>query len=216
MQSKQEQKKKYHGNVYGVDSEYTIPKSIEENYEKIDDLLRTIKVVDPAVGSGAFPVGMMNEIVKARSILSIYFDSERDVSEIKRECIENSLYGVDIMPSAVDICQLRFWLSLVVDELDRKKIKPLPNLDNKIMCGNSLLEEFEGVKLFDDSLLGEEVKDIRPELDRIEKEIKELNLKAGEIILGKSKGSIDDIKKEIKKLEFLFPPVYSEAVTGGV
>ncbi|HOI19268.1 MAG TPA: Eco57I restriction-modification methylase domain-containing protein [Candidatus Woesearchaeota archaeon] len=197
----QEHKKKYHGNVYGVDSEYTIPKSIEENCEKIDDLLRTIKVVDPAVGSGAFPVGMMNEIVKARSILSIYFDSERDVSEIKRECIENSLYGVDIMPSAVDICQLRFWLSLVVDELDRKKIKPLPNLDNKIMCGNSLLEEFEGVKLFDDSLLGEEVKDIRPELDRIEKEIKELNLKAGEIILGKSKGSIDDIKKAIKKLE---------------
>lgn len=197
----QEHKKKYHGNVYGVDSEYTIPKSIEENYEKIDDLLRTIKVVDPAVGSGAFPVGMMNEIVKARSILSIYFDGDRDVSEIKRECIENSLYGVDIMPSAVDICQLRFWLSLVVDELDRKKIKPLPNLDNKIMCGNSLLEEFEGVKLFDDSLLGEEIKDIRPELDRIEKEIKELNLKAGEIILGKSKGSIDDIKKSIKKLE---------------
>jgi len=197
----QEHKKKYHGNVYGVDSEYTIPKSIEENYQLIDELLRTIKVVDPAVGSGAFPVGMMNEIVKARSILSIYFDTERDVSEIKRECIENSLYGVDIMPSAVDICQLRFWLSLVVDELDRKKIKPLPNLDNKIMCGNSLLEEFEGVKLFDDSLLGEEVKDIRPELDRIDKEIKELNLKAGEIILGKSKGSIDDIKKSIKKLE---------------
>jgi adenine-specific DNA-methyltransferase len=197
----QEHKKKYHGNVYGVDSEYTIPKSIEDNYEKIDELLRTIKVVDPAVGSGAFPVGMMNEIVKARSILSIYFETERDVSEIKRECIENSLYGVDIMPSAVDICQLRFWLSLIVDELDRKKIKPLPNLDNKIMCGNSLLEEFEGVKLFDDSLLGEEVKDIRPELERINEEIKELNLKAGEIILGKSKGSIDDIKKSIKKLE---------------
>jgi adenine-specific DNA-methyltransferase len=197
----QEHKKKYHGNVYGVDSEYTIPKSIEDNYEKIDELLRTIKVVDPAVGSGAFPVGMMNEIVKARSILSIYFEGERDVSEIKRECIENSLYGVDIMPSAVDICQLRFWLSLIVDELDRKKIKPLPNLDNKIMCGNSLLEEFEGVKLFDDSLLGEEVKNIRPELERINEEIKELNLKAGEIILGKSKGSIDDIKKAIKKLE---------------
>ncbi|MGE0792981.1 MAG: TaqI-like C-terminal specificity domain-containing protein [Candidatus Woesearchaeota archaeon] len=197
----QEHKKKYHGNVYGVDSEYTIPKSIEDNYEKIDELLKNIKVVDPAVGSGAFPVGMMNEIVKARSILSIYFEGDRDVSEIKRECIDNSLYGVDIMPSAVDICQLRFWLSLVVDELDRKKIKPLPNLDNKIMCGNSLLEEFEGVKLFDDSLLGEEVKDIRPELERIEKEIKELNLKAGEIILGKLKGSIDDIKKSIKKLE---------------
>lgn len=178
-----------------------LPKQIIKEHLLIDELLKNIKVVDPAVGSGAFSVGMMNEIVKARSILSIYFDGDRDVSEIKRECIENSLYGVDIMPSAVDICQLRFWLSLVVDELDRKKVNPLPNLDNKIMCGNSLLEEFEGVKLFDDSLLGEEVKDIRPELDRIEKEIKELNLKAGEIILGKSKGSIDDIKKSIKKLE---------------
>lgn len=197
----QEHKKKYRGNVYDVDTEHTIPKSIEDNYLIIDNLLKNIKVVDPAVGSGAFPVGMMTEIVKARSILSVYFDSERDVSEIKRECIENSLYGVDIMPSAVDICQLRFWLSLVVDELDRKKIKPLPNLDNKIMCGNSLLEEFEGIKLFDDSLLGEEIKDIKPVLDRINEEIKELNLKAGEIILGKSKGSIDNIKKAIKKLE---------------
>jgi len=178
-----------------------LPKSIIKEYLLIDNLLQNIKVVDPAVGSGAFPVGMMNEIVKARSILSIYFKTERDISELKRECIENSLYGVDIMPSAVDICQLRFWLSLVVDEIDRKKIKPLPNLDNKIMCGNSLLEEFEGVKLFDDSLLETEVKDIKPELDRIDKEIKELNLKAGKVILGKLKGSIDDIKKAIKKLE---------------
>ncbi|MDD3976377.1 MAG: Eco57I restriction-modification methylase domain-containing protein [Candidatus ainarchaeum sp.] len=197
----QEHKKKYHGKVYGVDSEYVIPKSIEENYQLVDELLRTIKVVDPAVGSGAFPVGMMNEIVKARSILSVYFETDRDISEIKRECIENSLYGVDIMPSAVDICQLRFWLSLVVDEVDRKKIKPLPNLDNKIMCGNSLLEEFEGMKLFDDLLLGEEIKDIKPELDRIDKEINSLYLQIGQIETGKSKANKEELKKSIKKLE---------------
>lgn len=87
-----------------------------------------------------------------------YVCAFKEVADLKRECIENSLYGVDIMPSAVDICQLRFWLSLVVDEVDKEKIKPLPNLDNKIMCGNSLLEEFEGVKLFDERLLGEETK----------------------------------------------------------
>jgi hypothetical protein len=69
------------------------------------------------------------------------------------------------------------------------------------MCGNSLLEEFEGIKLFDESLLTEETKDIRPELDKIDEEIKQLHLKAGEISLGKTDGSIEEIKKTIKKLE---------------
>jgi hypothetical protein len=57
----------------------------------------------------------------------------------KRQCIEHSLYGVDIDPGAVEIAKLRLWLSLVVDEDDIKNIKPLPNLDYKIVCGNSLL-----------------------------------------------------------------------------
>ncbi len=95
---------------------------------------------DPAVGSGAFPVGMMNEIVQARNILSVYLgDGDRNDYEFKRRCIEHSLYGVDIDPGAVEIAKLRLWLSLVVDEEDIKNIKPLPNLDYKIVCGNSLL-----------------------------------------------------------------------------
>ncbi|MEM5831657.1 MAG: TaqI-like C-terminal specificity domain-containing protein, partial [Candidatus Aenigmatarchaeota archaeon] len=57
----------------------------------------------------------------------------------KRHCIENSLYGVDIDPGAVEICKLRFWLSLIVDEEDFYNIKPLPNLDYKVVCGDSLL-----------------------------------------------------------------------------
>jgi len=57
----------------------------------------------------------------------------------KRHCIENCLYGVDIDSSAIDIAKLRFWLSLIVDEEDITKIKPLPNLDYKLICGNSLL-----------------------------------------------------------------------------
>lgn len=197
----QEQKKKYHGRTYDIDTRYIVPETIEKNYKQIDELLKNIKVVDPAVGSGAFPVGMMNEIVKARSILSIFFDNDRKVYDLKRSTVENCLYGVDIMPSAVDICKLRFWLSLIVDELDMKNIKPLPNLDHKIMCGNSLLEEFEGIKLFDDRLLGEEVKDIRPELNRLDNEIKELNLKIGKIVTGRIKGDIKEVKKEISKLE---------------
>jgi len=97
-------------------------------------------VCDPAVGSGAFPVGMMNEIVRARNVLSVYLDNgDRNDYEFKRRCIEHSLYGVDIDPGAVEIAKLRLWLSLVVDEEDIKNIKPLPNLDYKIVCGNSLL-----------------------------------------------------------------------------
>lgn len=200
--------------VEQLSNQLSLPKSIVGNKEQIDKLLKDIKVVDPAVGSGAFPVGMMNEIVKARSILSRFFSEERNIYDIKRECIEDSLYGVDIMPSAVDICQLRFWLSLIVDEDDKDKVKPLPNLDNKIMCGNSLLEEFEGVKLFDDSLLGEEIKDIRPELEKLDKEIAELNAKIGLIARGKEKGSIKEVEKDIRKLERKKDKIQSSEETG--
>jgi type II restriction/modification system DNA methylase subunit YeeA len=106
----------------------------------IDQKLADITVCDPAVGSGAFPVGMMGEIVRARNVLSTFVqDNTRTSYEFKRRCIEHSLYGVDIDPGAVEIAKLRLWLSLVVDEGDIKNIKPLPNLDYKIVCGNSLL-----------------------------------------------------------------------------
>ena len=97
----------------------------------------------------------MNEIVKARLVLNNYldFDKKRTAYHFKRHAIRNSLYGVDIDPGAVEIAKLRLWLSLIVDEEDIRQIKPLPNLDYKIMQGNSLLEEFEGVRLFDEKLI---------------------------------------------------------------
>lgn len=125
--------------------------SIRDNAATIDKWLAEITVCDPAVGSGAFPVGMMNEIVRARTLLSIFLDDKRrNDYEFKRRCIEHSLYGVDIDPGAVEIAKLRLWLSLVVDEEKMENIKPLPNLDYKIVCGNSLL----GVEkdLFNDQL----------------------------------------------------------------
>jgi hypothetical protein len=119
---------------------YKLPESIRQNAKLIDDKLADIKVCDPAIGSGAFPVGMMSEIVKTRNVLSAFIkDRHRAIYDFKRECIEKSLYGVDIDPGAVEIAKLRLWLSLVVDEDDIKNIKPLPNLDYKIVCGNSLL-----------------------------------------------------------------------------
>ena len=153
---------------------YKLPESIRINAEQIDRKLADITVCDPAVGSGAFPVGMMSEIVKARNILSVFMENKNNLSnspalskgdeerfertngtsyDFKRRCIEHSLYGVDIDPGAIEIAKLRLWLSLVVDEEDIKNIKPLPNLDYKIVCGNSLL----GVKknLFNNQLFSD-------------------------------------------------------------
>jgi len=116
-----------------------IPSEISENALQIVKKLEDIKVCDPAVGSGAFLVGMMSEIIRTINVLSKYKSGPyKSIYGLKRDCIENSLYGVDIDKGAVEIAKLRLWLSLVVDEDDIKKIKPLPNLDYKIVCGNSL------------------------------------------------------------------------------
>jgi hypothetical protein len=121
--------------------------SIKDNAQALDDALANIKVCDPSIGSGAFPVGMLTEIIKSRKVLELYLDKKQGVYELKRHCIQNSLYGVDIDPGAIEIAKLRLWLSLVVDEDDYNTIQPLPNLDYKIMQGNSLIEEFHGISL---------------------------------------------------------------------
>jgi len=132
----------------GTDSyKYQIDKSIRTNALLLDETLETIKICDPAIGSGAFPVGMMHEIVKARNVLETYLKTGKTAYSFKRHCIQESLYGVDIDPGAIEIAKLRLWLSLLVDEEDYLNIKPLPNLDYKIMQGNSLFEDFHGVSL---------------------------------------------------------------------
>ena len=100
----------------------------------------------------------MSEIVRARNVLSTFVqDKNRTPYEFKRRCIEYSLYGVDIDPGAVEIAKLRLWLSLVVDEDDIKNIKPLPNLDYRIMQGNSLISEFMGINFDTDTKMNEGV-----------------------------------------------------------
>lgn len=127
-----------------------MPPSIIKYAKLIDEKLEKIRVCDPAVGSGAFLVGMMSEVIRARNILTNYFparqsldtnglDNNRSIYDFKRHAIQNCLYGVDIDPGAIEIAKLRLWLSLIVDEENIKRIKPLPNLDYKIVQGNSLL-----------------------------------------------------------------------------
>ena len=115
---------------------------------KVYDLLRDVKVCDPAIGSGAFPMGVLNVLYHSRQVLYGFTKSMEPFSPaaVKREIIQNNIYGVDIEQGAIDIARLRFWLALVVDETQPE---PLPNLDFKIMQGNSLLEQFEGVDLKD-------------------------------------------------------------------
>src|SRR3989338_8789195 len=157
---------------------YKLPPSVRKNAKLIDEKLASIRVCDPAVGSGAFPVGMMNEIIRTRNALTPHIrgNGERSPYNFKRHAIQSCLYGVDIDPGAVEIAKLRLWLSLIVDEEDVKHIKPLPNLDYKIMQGNSLLEEYEGVKLFSDEPETEQTNfmEIVSESERMKKELKDL------------------------------------------
>lgn len=113
---------------------------IVANAKRIEALLDKVKICDPAIGSGAFPMGMLQEIFKAKTTLDLTLDK----AQVKKEIIRNNIYGVDLENGAVDIARLRFWLSLVVDE---EVPQPLPNLDYKIMQGNSLLERFDDIDL---------------------------------------------------------------------
>ncbi len=175
--------------IYGF-SVMQLPDSIYKNLKAIDDALADVRIADPAVGSGAFPMGMLSEIVKLRNIITEYMardlikkpefanwkhdqkvfsmvnierwklrNYQRNAYKLKQETIRNSIYAVDIEPSAVDIAKLRLWLTLVVeqeiDPNDSENDSPLtlPNLDCNIMCGNSLIDEFEGIDLSFDSVL---------------------------------------------------------------
>ncbi|WP_332020975.1 Eco57I restriction-modification methylase domain-containing protein, partial [Kaistella sp.] len=144
--------------------QYQLPESIRKNADLIDQKLSNIKICDPAIGSGAFPVGLLHELVNAMLVLKPHLSYDylteklkgfgfaqresisdsRYIYRLKRHIIQESIYGVDIDSSAIDIARLRLWLSLVVDEDDLDPIETLPNLDYKIVAGNSLIGLPEG------------------------------------------------------------------------
>ncbi|MEE0927221.1 MAG: Eco57I restriction-modification methylase domain-containing protein, partial [Bacteroidales bacterium] len=108
---------------------------------RFTQLLKEVKVCDPAIGSGAFPMGILYVLYHAIHHLHSYAEPHGnfDSTQTKRDIIQNNIFGVDIEQGAVDIARLRFWLALVVDA---DKPQPLPNLDYKITCGNSLLSRY--------------------------------------------------------------------------
>jgi len=112
-------------------------------------------VLDPAVGSGAFPLGMMQVILNVRQAVARregmkVSRGSLTISQWKRDIIANNLYGVDIKPEAIEIAKLRMWLSLVVDIPNIEDVEPLPNLDYKLMCGDSLISTIHGEQLIPD------------------------------------------------------------------
>lgn len=116
-------------------------KLIKKHSTEFHNALDSVKICDPAIGSGAFPMGLLHEIFTAKQTLHTFEHGNTktfDASGVKLNIIQNSIYGVDIEKGAVDIARLRFWLSLIVDE---EKPKALPNLDYKIVVGNSLVSK---------------------------------------------------------------------------
>ncbi len=168
-----------HHMEFDIEKNLEIPETIlsykknVNRLQEIDNLLANVKVVDPAVGSGAFPLGMLNEIIKARETITTYatidmngyqrltYRSSRNSYILKRETIRNSIFACDIEASATDITKLRLWLSLVIDNqiMDQEneelgyntKPRELPNLECNIICGNSLMDQFKGIPLITES-----------------------------------------------------------------
>ena len=136
-------------------------------YDYIIPLLKNIKICDPAVGSGAFLVSSANLLLefytffmktlsfqdlKYLSVEEIEGDKRpsKDLVSLKTSIVQNNLYGVDINPSAIEICELRLWLWIVqppssLDTIDIK-LSPLPNIEYNIREGNSLFGFTRGIK----------------------------------------------------------------------
>jgi len=130
--------------------------------KKIVGVLSQLRILDPACGSGAFPMGLLQLLVHVLRKLDpdnahwkdaklsvlppemreraeqVFRDESFDYTR-KLELIKDCIHGVDIQPAAIQISKLRFFLSLVIEQRDPDRIRPLPNLETKFVCANSLL-----------------------------------------------------------------------------
>jgi len=125
--------------------------------ERLVVQLKKMKILDPACGSGAFPMGMMQLLIKTYDRLG---GKKLDTYEYKLDILKNNIFGIDIEPMAVEISRLRAWLSVIVDENEISKVKPLPNLDFKFVCANSLVPILLKISM-DDMLVEATLQDIR-------------------------------------------------------
>lgn len=123
---------------------------------KISSALRSMRSLDPACGSGAFPLGLLQLLMQVHHRL----DPRLDPYKLKLSILQENIFGSDIEPMAVEISRLRSWLSLIVEETDRKKTEPLPNLDFNFVCSNSLVRLLD-MDLFTNSKIQVELHKLR-------------------------------------------------------
>jgi len=144
-------------------AESTITKS--NLWRSIRDVVDDILVVDPACGSGAFLVGMLLVLSEIMHIANTHLNIEKKDYEIKERIIERNLYGVDVMPWAIQCAELRLWLQLVVESdlsKNRLKLSPiLPNLDLNLRVGDSVVQQSGGIDIefdFKSAMLSKNIK----------------------------------------------------------
>jgi hypothetical protein len=123
---------------------------------KILGKLRDLKTIDPACGSGAFPLGMLQTLTKVH----LRLESSSDPYEVKLSILQNNIFGSDIEPMAAEISRLRAWLSLIIEAKSKKTIRPLPNLEFNFSVGNSLVRLPAG-ELFTDYTVEDDLDELR-------------------------------------------------------
>lgn len=162
-----------------------------------------LTVLDPAVGSGAFPMGMLHLLIKVYSRLDPKY--EKDIAGLKRNILSRSLYGVDIEQTAIEITRLRAWLSIVVDLPEGEPVEPLPNLEFKFVCANTLitLDTNKQSALTSDPELKQKLIDIRDEYYRTSSKAKKEKLQTNYLKLTYKKSLFDD--KETQQLKSYRP-----------
>lgn len=172
--------------------------------------LDELKVIDPACGSGAFPMGMMQLLLQCYERLEPRFQSYAT----KLDIIKNNIFGVDIEPMAVEISRLRAWLSIIVDEdSDSTKIEPLPNLDFKFVCANSLIPLKRGEEGLFDTINEKDLIEIRDKYFNARSKNSKENLRAKyEKLIGKGSAGNMFSSEYQKQLES-YHPFDSENVT---
>ena len=127
---------------------------------RIAAALEQVTVVDPACGSGAYLLGMMQDLIELQIALFNAGVDAKALYDLKLEIIQRNLYGVDIDDFAVNIAMLRMWLSLAID-YEGERPEPLPNLDFKVVTGDSLLGPDPSVGVYVQGVLGYDTEAIR-------------------------------------------------------